>query len=109
MSPWPGMVIQLAAGGFVFTLLAGAFYAGMMGGGDVKLLTVALLWTGLHCALIFAILLLVFSCLHTAVVKIKGAATKKSNGGARTRIPFAPSIAAALVGVIMLGCLRVPA
>jgi len=43
------------------------------------------------------------------VVNIKGAATKKSNGGARTRIPFAPSIAAALVGVIMLGCLRVPA
>jgi prepilin peptidase CpaA len=86
------------------------FYAlGWMGGGDVKLLTVALLWTGLHCALVFAILLLVFSCLHTAVVKIKGAATKKSNGGAQTRIAFAPSVAAALVGVFMLGCLRFPA
>ena len=37
LAPWPGMAIQLAAGGIVFGLLAGAFYAGMMGGGDVKL------------------------------------------------------------------------
>src|SRR3954453_20394908 len=37
LTPWPGMAIQLAAGGIVFALLAGAFYAGMMGGGDVKL------------------------------------------------------------------------
>ena len=40
LTPWPGMAIQLAAGGVVFAVLAGAFYAGMMGGGDVKLLTV---------------------------------------------------------------------
>ena len=37
MSPWPGMAIQLAAAAIVFVLLAGAFYTGMMGGGDVKL------------------------------------------------------------------------
>ena len=35
LAPWPGMAIQLAAGGIVFLVLAGAFYAGMMGGGDV--------------------------------------------------------------------------
>ena len=27
MAPWPGMAVQLAAGGIVFVLLAGAFYA----------------------------------------------------------------------------------
>ena len=38
------MAIQLAAGGIVFVLLAGAFYAGMMGGGDVKLAAALALW-----------------------------------------------------------------
>ena len=42
--PWPGMAIQIAAGAAVFTLLAGAFYAGMMGGGDVKLAAALALW-----------------------------------------------------------------
>ena len=44
LAPWPGMAIQLAAGGIVFGLLAGAFYAGMMGGGDVKLAAALALW-----------------------------------------------------------------
>jgi prepilin peptidase CpaA len=44
MAPWPGMAIQLAAGGIVFALLAGAFYAGLMGGGDVKLAAALSLW-----------------------------------------------------------------
>jgi prepilin peptidase CpaA len=44
LSPWPGIAIQLAAGATVFVLLAGAFYAGMMGGGDVKLAAALALW-----------------------------------------------------------------
>ena len=44
LAPWPGMAIQVAAGGIVFALLAGAFYAGMMGGGDVKLAAALALW-----------------------------------------------------------------
>jgi prepilin peptidase CpaA len=44
LSPWPGFAIQLAAGGAVFVLMAGAFYAGMMGGGDVKLAAAVSLW-----------------------------------------------------------------
>jgi prepilin peptidase CpaA len=44
LNPWPGMAVQLAAGGFVFLLLAAAFYAGMMGGGDVKLASALALW-----------------------------------------------------------------
>ena len=42
--PLSGMAIQLAAGATVFVLLAGAFYAGMMGGGDVKLASALALW-----------------------------------------------------------------
>ena len=44
LTPWPGIAVQLAAGGVVFGLLAGAFYAGMMGGGDVKLAAALALW-----------------------------------------------------------------
>jgi len=44
LSPWPGIAVQLAAGAIVFVLLAGAFYAGMMGGGDVKLAAALALW-----------------------------------------------------------------
>lgn len=44
LAPWPGMAVQLAAGGVVFLLFAGAFYAGMMGGGDVKLAAALSLW-----------------------------------------------------------------
>jgi prepilin peptidase CpaA len=44
LSPWPGIAVQIAAGAIVFTLLAGAYYAGMMGGGDVKLAAALALW-----------------------------------------------------------------
>jgi prepilin peptidase CpaA len=44
LSPWPGIATQLAAAVAVFTILAGAFYAGMMGGGDVKLAAALALW-----------------------------------------------------------------
>jgi prepilin peptidase CpaA len=44
LNPWPGVAIQLAAGAIVFVLLGGAFYAGMMGGGDVKLASALALW-----------------------------------------------------------------
>jgi prepilin peptidase CpaA len=44
LAPWPGMAAHLAAGVAVFLLFAGAFYAGMMGGGDVKLASAFGLW-----------------------------------------------------------------
>jgi prepilin peptidase CpaA len=44
LSPWPDMAIQLALGVLVFALFALAFAAGMMGGGDVKLLGAVALW-----------------------------------------------------------------
>lgn len=44
LSPWPGIAIQIAAAATVFLILAGAFYAGMMGGGDVKLAAALALW-----------------------------------------------------------------
>ena len=44
LSPWPDMAAQIAVAGIVFALLTGAFCAGMMGGGDVKLAAALALW-----------------------------------------------------------------
>ena len=41
---WPGAAAQVAAALGVFLLLALAFYAGLMGGGDVKLAAALALW-----------------------------------------------------------------
>ena len=44
LSLWPGVGAQLALGLAAFTILAGLFAMGAMGGGDVKLLTALALW-----------------------------------------------------------------
>ena len=41
---WPDAAIQVGVSLAVFLLLAAAFYAGMMGGGDVKLAGALALW-----------------------------------------------------------------
>lgn len=41
---WPDAAIQIAVAAGVFLLFAGAFWAGMMGGGDVKLAAALALW-----------------------------------------------------------------
>ena len=94
--------IALAALMFLVTLF---FYARKwMGGGDVKMLTVAFLWVGPPCALWFAILMVMFTAIHVVLVKL-GWLNAKTVAG-RSRIPFAPSIAAALIMVFALGCLQ---
>ena len=93
----------------IFCVLAVFYGFGWMGGGDIKLLSVALLWTGVHCALLFAVLLLVFTSLYTLAAKLGWAVAQRDGTDSRMRIAFAPSVAAALVGVFMLGCLQSPA
>jgi prepilin peptidase CpaA len=81
------------------------FYATkLMGGGDLKLLTVAFLWTGPFCLLPFAIFLSVFAGIHALAVKFHLVDAKLA--GKSQLIAFAPSIAGALIGVFIIGCLR---
>jgi prepilin peptidase CpaA len=44
LSLWPEVPLQIAAAVVVFLLFAGLFYAGLMGGGDVKLAAALALW-----------------------------------------------------------------
>ena len=91
--------------GFAIIVFCVAFYfysKKMMGGGDVKILTVAFLWAGVECALPLATLLLVFVVIHTLVAKLGWMKVQRVDG--RIWIAFAPSIAAALIGTLILRC-----
>jgi prepilin peptidase CpaA len=88
----------------MFAVMLVLYAQNWMGGGDLKLLTVAFLWVGLNCALVFALLLLVFASLHTLAAKFGWVSAQQVEG--RTRIAFAPTIAAGLIGTFMLGCLH---
>jgi prepilin peptidase CpaA len=76
-----------------------------MGGGDVKILAVAFLWTGISGALPFTILLALFSGAHSLAAKLGWVKSQVTDRG-RQRIPLAPSVAAALICTFMLRSLR---
>jgi prepilin peptidase CpaA len=102
---WVNAGWNVALAAVVFAFLVFFYSRGWMGGGDVKILTVALLWTGIDCALVFAILLFIFASLHALVARF-GWAGSAVAGAERRRIAFAPSVAAALIAVFMLECLQ---
>ena len=90
LSPWPGMAIQLAAGGFVFLVLAGAFYAGMMGGGDVKLAAALSLWLSPPVILKFLVLMSIAGGVLTLGII---AWHRLRRGERRPAIPYGVAIA----------------
>jgi prepilin peptidase CpaA len=79
------------------------YHQGLMGGGDVKLLAVAFLWVGVTGAVPFAILLVAFILLHLFATRLGWARYKEAANG--RRIPLGPSVAGALIGVVMSGWL----
>lgn len=103
---WVNLPWNIGLAAVVFLFLLYFYLKNWMGGGDVKLLTVAVLWVGLDCAILFALLLLVFSTIHTLALKLGWFRTQELNEGRPARIPFAPSLAAALISMFMIGCLR---
>ena len=72
--------------------------------GDLKLLTVAILWVGPFCALPFALFLLLFAGIHALAVKFK--LVEGTTVGKQQSVAFAPSVAAALISVFLIGCLQ---
>src|SRR5882757_2859382 len=103
---WIHMAWNIGLAAFVFVFLIYSYSRHWMGGGDVKLLTVAFLWSGVECALAFAILLLLFAALHAVAARFGWAGSQQTNDDRRRRIAFAPSVAAALIAVFLSGCLR---
>jgi len=90
LSPWPGVAIQLAAGAAVFVVLAGAFFAGMMGGGDVKLAAALALWFPPLVTVKFLVLMSLAGGVLTVAVL---AWHRFKRRGGRPEIPYGVAIA----------------
>jgi prepilin peptidase CpaA len=88
----------------MFTLMLFAYVQNLMGGGDLKLLTVGFLWSGTECAVPFVLILCGFALLHTLIAKLGWVRAQWVNG--RIKVPFAPSVAAGLIGIYLGGCLN---
>ena len=84
----------------VFVVLAVTYHFGMMGGGDLKLLTIAFLWLGLEHGLLFCLLLCAASLVYIGIARLNWLPSRKLDD--RTRIPFGPSIAVAWITTMLL-------
>ncbi len=87
---WPDTAIQLGVGAGVFVLLAGAFYAGLMGGGDVKLAAALALWFSPASTLKFLVLMSIAGGVVT-LVALALHRLRKNTG--RPKIPYGVAIA----------------
>jgi prepilin peptidase CpaA len=88
--PWSGVGIQLAAGAGVFAILAAAFYAGMMGGGDVKLAAALALWFSPASTIKFLVLMSLAGGVLTLAVLAWHRAKRREG---RPEIPYGVAIA----------------
>ena len=90
LSIWPGIAIQLAAGAAVFVVLAAAFYAGMMGGGDVKLAAALALWFPPGATIKFLVFMSLVGGLLTLLILVWHRAKQREG---RPQIPYGVAIA----------------
>jgi prepilin peptidase CpaA len=90
LSPWPDMAVQLAGAATVFGLLAIAFFAGMMGGGDVKLAAALALWFSPVTTLKFLVLMSLAGGVLTLVILAWHRARKREG---RPEVPYGVAIA----------------
>jgi prepilin peptidase CpaA len=101
---WNELPLHLGIASVIFVALLICYNYKMVGGGDVKLLTVAFLWTGKDCALLFAVAMLGITIIHTGLAYFGIVNAQTING--RKRIAYAPAIAGALVVVFVSDCLQ---
>jgi prepilin peptidase CpaA len=100
---WVDLHWNIGFAAIAFALMLICYAQGLMGGGDLKLMTVALLWSGIGCVIPFLIILVIAASLHALAAKLGYVTAQRVNG--RMKIAFAPAIAAGLIGIIALGCL----
>ena len=94
---WPDAAIQVGAALLVFVVLAGAFYAGMMGGGDVKLAAALALWFSPATTVKFLVLMSIAGGVLTLVV-VAIHRTKKKEG--KPQVPYGVAIAFGALAIL---------
>lgn len=94
---WPDAGVQIAVAAGVFALLAAAFYAGMMGGGDVKLAAALALWFSPASTLKFLVFMSIAGGILTLVVLVVHRLRSKEG---RPRIPYGVAIAIGALAIL---------
>ena len=87
---WPNVAAQVGMALAVFALLAAAFYAGMMGGGDVKLAAALTLWLSPASTVKFLVLMSIAGGVLTLLLL---AAHRLRRKAGRPAIPYGVAIA----------------
>jgi prepilin peptidase CpaA len=90
LSLWPGIPIQLGVATAVFILFAAFFYAGMMGGGDVKLAAALALWFPPAATIQFIVLMSLAGGVLTIGLVVWHRAKRREG---RPEIPYGVAIA----------------
>jgi prepilin peptidase CpaA len=100
---WVFLYWNVSFAALMFAVTLCGFALRLVGGGDVKLMTVASLWCGLPCAALFALIFTVFAVFHALLARLGWVSAQRVNG--QLKVALAPSIAAGLIGVFISGCL----
>ena len=87
---WPDIGLQVAVAAGVFAVLAAAFYAGMMGGGDVKLAAALALWFAPLGTLRFLVWMSIAGGVLTLALLIRHKMQRKAG---KPQIPYGVAIA----------------
>ena len=103
LSPWPEIAAHVAAGAIVFVLLAGAFYAGMMGGGDVKLAAALALWFPPLATVKFLVIMSIAGGVLTLVILVFHRLKKREG---RPEIPYGVAISFGGLAILAQRCLN---
>ena len=97
MPLWPDVAIQIGLAAAVFALFALAFYAGMMGGGDVKLAAALALWFSPLTTARFLIFMSIAGGVLTLIVLARHRMQKKPG---RPRVPYGVAIAIGALAIL---------
>ena len=97
MPLWPDVAIQVGLAAAVFALFALAFYAGMMGGGDVKLAAALTLWFSPLTTARFLVFMSIAGGLLTLAVLARHRMQKKPG---RPRVPYGVAIAIGALAIL---------
>jgi prepilin peptidase CpaA len=97
MPLWPDVAIQVGLAAAVFGLFALAFYAGMMGGGDVKLAAALALWFSPLTTARFLVFMSIAGGVLTLVVLARHRMQKKPG---RPRVPYGVAIAIGALAIL---------